>query len=142
MPTKCTDYLCHFLLLSKAIIVMKKIILFDPDSVPVEISSPSADRVLAGMPTFKSQNFYTSETENKFCGIWEAGKGKWAVAYDEWEYCHIISGEAVLTDENGDTRHVCAGDSFVIEPGFSGTWEVPAFIKKLYVINEEKIAHE
>jgi uncharacterized protein len=119
---------------------MKKFILFDPDSVPVEITYPSPDRVLANAPVFKTQNFYVDGTENKFCGTWQASKGKWAVAYTEWEYCHIISGDAVLTDEAGNSRSIKAGDSFVIEPGFNGTWEVPEFINKLYVIIEGKAA--
>lgn len=69
-----------------------------------------------------------------YAGIWEATPGKWRVEYDEWEFCHILSGISILTEEGGEAHTLKAGDSFVIRPGFKGTWEVVETTRKQYVI--------
>ena len=40
----------------------------------------------------------------------------------------------LLTDKDGVTREIGPGDSFVLQPGFSGTWEVVETTRKLFVI--------
>jgi uncharacterized protein len=97
-----------------------------------EISRPPADRVLAGDPEFRT--WLLEETDGLYCGIWQATPGKWRVQYDEWEYCRILSGVSVVTDRNGAGHRVQAGDSFVIRPGFEGTWEVVETTVKDFVI--------
>jgi uncharacterized protein len=69
-----------------------------------------------------------------FAGIWESTPGKWRIEYDEWEFCHILSGVSVIAEEGGVARRVSAGDSFIIRPGFRGTWEVLETTRKEYVI--------
>jgi uncharacterized protein len=115
---------------------MKNFVLFVPNTVPIEKTDPPPERVIGAAPHFETQNFYTSGDGKKYSGIWSASVGKWAVSFTEWEYCHIMSGSAVITDEHGDKRTIKTGDSFVIEPGFAGTWDVLEPIRKLYVIFE------
>ncbi len=59
---------------------------------------------------------------------------KWRIEYDEWEFCHILSGRSIVSEEGGGSREVGAGDSFVIRPGFKGSWEVIETTRKEYVI--------
>jgi uncharacterized cupin superfamily protein len=40
----------------------------------------------------------------------------------------------VIAEDGGEARTVGAGDSFVIRPGFAGTWEVIEATRKEYVI--------
>ena len=87
-----------------------------------EVSRPPPERVVSGDPVFTTWN--AEERGGLFCGIWQSTPGKWRVAYDEWEYCRILEGLSVVTEEGGAARIVRAGDSFVIRPGFKGTWEV------------------
>ena len=49
---------------------------------------------------------------------WEATPGTWRLEYDEWEFCHILAGVSVITEEGGEARTVKAGDSCVLRPGF------------------------
>ncbi len=115
---------------------MKNFVLFDPTAIPVDKNDPPPERVIGIAPHFQTQNFYTSEDGKKFSGIWEASIGKWAVNFTEWEYCHILAGRAIITDADGSKQTINTGDSFVIEPGFAGSWDVLEPIRKLYVIIE------
>ena len=68
-------------------------------------------------------------------GIWEATPGTWRVAYDKWEFCSILSGVSILTEDGGVPRTVKAGDTFVIRPGFTGLWQVVETTRKTFVIH-------
>ena len=99
---------------------------------PGETERPAPEKVLAGDPVFTTWNL--EERDGLYCGIWQSTPGKWRIQYDEWEFCHILSGKSVITDSDGNSRTVGAGDSFVLQPGFKGTWEVIETTAKEYVI--------
>ena len=99
---------------------------------PAETGTPAPDRLIAGAPRFTT--WETTSRAGLYAGIWESTPGKWRVVYDEWEYCHILSGVSVLTDAEGRETRLEAGASIVIEPGFQGTWEVLETTRKDYVI--------
>ncbi|HEX2431367.1 MAG TPA: cupin domain-containing protein [Aestuariivirgaceae bacterium] len=79
-------------------------------------------------------NHWTGDDGRLLCGIWESEPGKSDVAYTEWEFCHLIAGKAVLTNEAGESWTLEAGDGFIIPPGFKGTWETVEKVRKHYVI--------
>ena len=91
------------------------------------------DRIVEGAPTTELINEYEAG-ENTYVGEWAATPGAWRVQYDEWEFCHILSGVCELTPDGGEARRFAAGDSFVIEPGFAGVWRVLEAMRKRYVI--------
>jgi hypothetical protein len=97
-----------------------------------ETERPDPEKVLSGDPVFKTWNI--EERDGLYCGIWESTPGKWRIRYEEWEYCRILSGVSILTATDGTPRKVVAGDSFIIRPGFEGTWEVIETTRKDYVI--------
>lgn len=97
-----------------------------------EEGAPAPDRVLAGDPRFRTWN--AEDRDGLYAGIWEATPGKWRIEYDEWEFCHILSGVSVIAQDGGEVRTVRAGDSFVLRPGFKGSWEVLETTRKEYVI--------
>jgi len=98
-----------------------------------EHGAPAADRVISGNPQFRTWNA-EEQPGGLYAGVWEATPGKWRIVYDEWEFCHILSGVSVITEDGGKARTVCAGDSFALRPGFKGTWEVIETTRKEYVI--------
>ncbi|HEV7255617.1 MAG TPA: cupin domain-containing protein [Mesorhizobium sp.] len=102
------------------------------DGVEAEVGAPPPDRVIAGDPRFTTWNL--EERDGLYAGVWEATPGKWRIFYDEWEFCHILSGVSVVAEEGGKEHRVAAGDSFVLRPGFRGTWEVIETTRKEYVI--------
>jgi hypothetical protein len=91
-------------------------------------------KLLAGKYRTKTWNQFEGEDGRLFCGIWESTRGKVAVDYGEWEFCHLIAGKAVLTNDKGQEWTFKKGDAFIIPPGFKGTWETVAKVRKHYVI--------
>ncbi|ADZ72599.1 cupin domain-containing protein [Polymorphum gilvum] len=107
---------------------------FDLDAVTPEEDAPAPDRVLAGDPRFTTWLVEARDGDTLFAGVWQATPGKWRISYDEWEFCSILSGRSVVTGADGVARELKPGDSFVLRPGFSGTWEVLETTRKLFVI--------
>lgn len=99
-----------------------------------ERETRSGAGVLAGPIDTTTWNHWTGESGRLLCGIWEASPGTTTIDYAEWEFCHFIEGEAILTDEAGRSWHLKAGDGFIIPPGFKGTWETVKPVRKHYVI--------
>lgn len=97
-----------------------------------QVSRPDPEKVLAGDPVHRTWNL--EERDGLWAGVWESTPGTWRIAYEEWEYCRILSGVSVITDAEGRAHRVQAGDGFVIRPGFAGTWEVVETTRKEYVI--------
>lgn len=98
-----------------------------------EIGAPAEGRVISGNPQFRTWN--AEETsDGLYVGVWESTAGKWHVTYDEWEFFQLISGVSVLTEEGKTPLTLRAGDSFIIRPGFKGSWEVIETTRKTYVI--------
>lgn len=100
-----------------------------------EDGAPAADRLISGDPKFKTWNL--EDRFGVYAGVWQSTPGKWRIVYDEWEYCRILFGVSVITEDNGPSWRVSEGHSFVIRPGFSGTWEVIETTRKEYVIREQ-----
>lgn len=103
-----------------------------PYAVEPEVARPDPAKVLAGDPVHTTWNI--EERDGLYCGIWQSTPGKWRVSYDEWEYFSIRQGVSVVTDAAGLETTLRAGDSFIIRPGFQGTWEVLETTIKDYVI--------
>jgi len=97
-----------------------------------EIDHPAPDRLLSGDPVFSTWNL--EDRDGLYCGLWQSTPGKWRIQYDEWEFCHILKGRSILHEDGKDPQTITAGDSFILRPGFKGTWEVVETTLKEYVI--------
>lgn len=96
----------------------------------------SAERVTEGSPRTVSCLDYQRD-DKVFAGEWSATEGAWRVKYEEWEFCHVLEGACELVGDDGSMQRFSAGDSFVIEPGFSGVWRVTAPMRKRFVVRYE-----
>ena len=101
---------------------------------------PAAERILEGEPKQSVEAFYQSPCSQFQCGQWSGAPGIWRVHYTEHEYCEILEGVSIITEEGGAPKRVSAGDRFVIPAGFVGTWQVLEACKKIYVMFEAKDA--
>ncbi|MDR5902891.1 MULTISPECIES: cupin domain-containing protein [Halomonas] len=103
------------------------------DAQPDVLLDASSWEKLSGDPHTVNLNAYASEDGTKTMGTWICTPGRWAVNYDKWEYCDFREGYCILTPENGEPIHLKAGDIFIVEPGFKGTWEVVETVRKYFV---------
>jgi uncharacterized protein len=100
-----------------------------------ERGAPAPDRLLSGSPEFETWSTYESADGQYFAGLWRATPGCWRIVYTEWEYCEMLEGVSIITSADGEPKTFTAGDRFVLEPGFEGTWEVVETTLKRYVIH-------
>lgn len=102
------------------------------DGLPASPEGVAPEKLISGTPV---QTVWSAEeTDGLYCGIWQSTPGKWRISYDEWEYFRLTEGISIITDAYGTVTTLKAGDSWVIRPGFSGTWEVLETTVKDYVI--------
>ena len=99
------------------------------------------EKLLQGNPRQTVWMHYTDPPGQFMVGIWHSDRGRWNILYTEQEYCRILEGVSVLTDQAGIQITVRAGDEFVIPAGFSGTWEVLEPTRKRFVIYEAATHH-
>jgi uncharacterized cupin superfamily protein len=105
----------------------------DPSFAP-KLSSPDAERLISGNPTFKSWPQDASRGEKVQTGVWEATPGEThSIKGTMFEFCHIISGVVEIAEKDGETKTYRAGDSFVMKPGFVGVWRTIETVRKIYV---------
>jgi uncharacterized protein len=102
------------------------------DGIMAEVERPNPAKVITGDPVHTTWNM--DDTDGLYCGMWQSTPGKWHVNFTDWEYVYIHQGVNILTDLAGHAVTLRAGDSFVIRPGFQGTWEVTETTLKDYVI--------
>ena len=102
------------------------------EGIVPEVTRPDAAKVVAGDPVHTTWNI--EDRNGLYCGLWQSTPGCWRVSYDEWEYVRILEGMSVLTGADGTAVTLRAGDSYLIRPGFIGTWEVVTTTLKDYVI--------
>jgi uncharacterized cupin superfamily protein len=107
-----------------------------PATAAAEWEDVPADKVLEGNPRTRTITLYESPGQKLYAGEWEASWGKWRIAYTEWEYVQVIAGRCIVTGDDGTRIEAGPGQKFVIEPGFTGTWEVLEPMRKSWVIRE------
>jgi hypothetical protein len=101
-------------------------------------SAPPAERLIAGTPQLRVQNYYADGSQQFFAGRWTATRGKWRVRYTEHELCVMTAGRVVIVSDSGERSSFGPGDAFVVPAGFSGTWEVLEDCAKIYAIFEAR----
>jgi uncharacterized cupin superfamily protein len=112
------------------------IIFLSSTGVQKESFLPAPEKIIRGNPQQNIWNVYSSGDGKFHSGIWDAEAGEWRINYTEHEFCMILEGASVIADEQGKEWSVKTGDQFVIPSGFKGTWKVPVYCKKIYVIYE------
>lgn len=107
------------------------------EQMPFERGAPSPQRLIQGAPQFRTWTFEESGDGKLFAGVWESTPGIWRVEYDEWEFCSIIHGVSIVTRDGGVPLRVSTGDTFVLQSGFCGSWEVVETTRKHFVVRTD-----
>lgn len=104
------------------------------DGAP-EPADAAPDRVVAGSGASQVWNAFSDGSGRFHVGHWASEPGIRRVAYDETEFCVLLSGRVRLEGEGGAVEFG-PGDAFLIEAGFTGAWESIGQVVKLYAILE------
>lgn len=86
--------------------------------------------VTEGAPRMKTWALHTSAAGDMVSGIWECTVGSYHATYTAYEYVVLIAGRITITPDGGTPVTVVAGDSFVVEPTFKGTWKIEENVRK------------
>ncbi|URK87050.1 cupin domain-containing protein [Rhizobium sp. RCAM05350] len=86
--------------------------------------------VVAGTPSMKTWALHTSSDSSMVSGYWEATPGTYHATYTAYEFVHMIAGKIIITPDGGTPVTVAAGDAFVVEADFKGTWEIVETVRK------------
>ena len=71
-------------------------------------------------------------------GVWECTEGQFTADRSKnAEYCHIISGSAVIENEDDNLcREIKSGDLLILPIGWKGKWTITKHMRKLYILSE------
>jgi len=95
----------------------------------------AAERTVEGNPSFVVWEKESAADARIRSGIWEATPGTFRISKGtNWEYCTLLSGVVDLAEDGAEPRRLVAGDTFVMRPGFDGTWKTIETARKLWVI--------
>jgi len=110
-----------------------ELVVFRNRKESAEVDAPWSGEVVSGNPHTKTWNLFTSSDNKIFAGIWEGTPGVWRFSYDDWEYCHLLSGRCTVTLDGELPVEMNPGDVFILEPGAKGLWTVNETMRKYYV---------
>lgn len=74
-------------------------------------------------------------------GVWECTPSRFTADRSAaGEYCHILSGRATVTNNDGrGSRDIGPGDLLVLPQGWIGEWVIHDHMRKLFVINVARV---
>lgn len=103
-----------------------------PPTAGLEPSTADLDGwvVTEGSPKMKTWVLHTSAAGDMASGIWECTVGSYHATYTAYEYVVLIEGRITITPDGGTPVTVKAGDAFVVEPTFKGTWKIEENVRK------------
>ena len=83
-----------------------------------------------GSPSMKTWALHTSSDGTMLAGGWECTPGTYHATYTAYEFVHMLKGRIIITPDGGKPVTVKAGDAFVVEADFKGTWKIVEKVRK------------
>jgi uncharacterized cupin superfamily protein len=91
----------------------------------------SPEHILAGAPHTRAWDLHSSREGGVSMNYWDCTAGHFTWHYPGDEFVQILEGEVHITDAQGVTRTLRAGDTDVFRAGETLTWHVPRYVRKL-----------
>lgn len=89
--------------------------------------------VLGGQPLLRLWPLF--EHLSGQAGLWSSDEySKRKVLPDEYEFCLLLSGRVRIADVAGCSVEFGAGDAFLLEPGFDGSWTSLEPVRKFFMM--------
>jgi uncharacterized cupin superfamily protein len=105
------------------------------NAATVELSpSPVPESwVMEGRPQAKATAIARSQDRGMMVIAWLCTRGRFRWHYQFDQMCHILAGEAFITEESGGTRRLGPGNTVFFPSGSTADWRVTADIRKIAV---------
>jgi uncharacterized protein len=106
----------------------------DARAVPLE-DWGLCEHAESGDPHVRGMRLSERGGERPEVGVWCYEPGGWPVVdRPDTEVAAILQGRARITNGDGTTVELWAGDAVMLPKGWSGHWEVLETVRKLYVL--------
>ena len=87
----------------------------------------------SGEPHTSGRVFY--EDNGIQVGVWQCTPGGWTITErPDHETVQILAGRARLTNADGTSVELSAGDVLTLPKGWSGRWDILETVRKLFVV--------
>jgi hypothetical protein len=114
----------------------KSILMVTPANVDLQPEPIPAEWILGGTPQARGNKLATSHDWTSTVVVWDCTPGSFKWHYDKDEAILFLSGEAFVSNENGEERRFGPGDLAFFPAGFTCTWRVTEPIRKVAVLRE------
>lgn len=113
--------------------LQKGVIRFEESSIVDRVEGKMSN-VLSGDPSTVVEKVFVHPAGKLVSGYWECQAGKFTLCEPREEFCIILDGEAIITEEDGTSHTVKKGDAFMLPQGATTTWEIKDFVRKIFVV--------
>jgi uncharacterized protein len=102
----------------------------DPTPVSVPLGTPVSD--------VRSRSLVSSSNSRLRIGVWHCTPGRWRRQVVQAEFCHFLEGDCTFVpDDDGPVLTIRAGDVVYFPANTTGTWEIRASSRKIFIIFDE-----
>lgn len=104
-----------------------------PAEIELAPNPINPDWIVEGHPQARAKRLAESAGGTSSVMAWSCTPGRFAWHYAVDETVHIISGEVLVTDENGKIHRLGPGDMAFFPAGSHSMWQVTKTVRKLAV---------
>lgn len=90
--------------------------------------------IIEGQPEARASAVSSSSDTFTSTFMWSCTAGRFHWHFDDDETVHILEGEVLVTDDDGNTRRLGPGAVALFRKGSHSIWHVPVFVKKIAFI--------
>lgn len=100
-----------------------------------------AEELDSGNPVQNGYFYVDDKASGLMAGVWDCTAMTTAMApYPVNEFMILLDGEVTMIEESGRETLVRAGESFIIPKGLLCIWRQDVYVKKFFVIFDDKSA--
>ena len=93
----------------------------------------AAEKCVHGTPMQTFHQYFQSDDQQFYVGIWECSVGSFRVEFTEHEFIHLLAGRVTVEDALGECSVLLPGMHLMIPAGFRGVWHVEEPVRKAFV---------
>lgn len=112
------------------------ILMVNPATIDLEAEPIPTEWILGGTPVARSKKLSTSDDWASTIVVWDCTPGDFYWRYNQDETIYVLSGEAFMTNQEGEPRRFAAGDLGFFPAGYACNWRITENFRKVAVIRQ------